>query len=261
MGFWQDFTGASARKDLKRGKAQSDAELDKGLSSATDFYNQGRAAQDPYAQQGLQGFQAYGQALGLGTDAQRQAVSDRYFSDPAQQAVLGQQSNALLRGLNSRGQSGGGMAALAGARVGIEGYNGYLNRLQGLGQQGQQAATTQSNIDLGQGDLNWGAAATKAGSDINYSNAQAANRGILGNNLLNLAGTAAKAYAASDIRLKRDIQRVDTLPSGLPVYRFKYLDHDAEYIGVMAQEAMLKFPEAVAIMDNGYLAVDYSSIR
>jgi hypothetical protein len=141
----------------------------------------------------LQGFQAYGQALGLGTDAQRQAVQSRYFDDPATAAVLGQQSNALLRGLNSRGQSGGGMAALAGARVGVEGYNGYLNRLQGLGTQGQQAATTQSNIDLGQGDLNWGAAATKAGNDINASNAMAQSRGIFSNNLLGALSVGTRA--------------------------------------------------------------------
>lgn len=261
MSFFGSLTGSDQRRETKRAKVASDKALDTGFNNATGFYNQASDIQQPYVDQGRAGFAAYNQAIGLGTPEQRAAVQDTYFNDPAQQAVLGQQSNALLRNLNSRGLSGGGTAAAAGARVGLEGYNGWLNRLQGVGTQGQQAATTQSNIKLGQGDLGFNYGATKAGNEINYGNAQAANRGILGNNLLNLAGTAAKAFAASDIRLKRDIERIDTLPSGLPVYRFKYLDHDAEYVGVMAQEAMLLFPAAIAIMDNGYLAVNYAEIR
>lgn len=261
MSFWGSFSGSDQRRDTRNAKNASDKALDSGFNNATTLYNQASDIQQPYVDQGREGFAQYNNAIGLGSDADRAQIQSRYFDDPAQAAVLGQQSNALLRNLNARGQSGGGMAALAGQRVGIEGYNNWLNRLQGVGAQGQQAATTQSNIKLGQGDLNFGYGATKAGSEINYGNAQAANRGILGNNLLNVAATAAKAFAASDIRLKRDIKRIDTLPSGLPVYRFKYLDHDAEYVGVMAQEAMQIFPAAVAVMDNGYFAVDYAQIR
>lgn len=175
-------------------------------------------------------------------------------------AITGQKSNALLRNLNARGASGGGMAALAGARVGQEGYNAWLDRLTGRGTSGQAAAGTVSTIKAGQGDLNFGYGSTKAGNEINYGNAQAANRGILGNNLLNLAGTAAKAFAASDIRLKRDIKQIDTLPSGLPVYRFKYIWSDEEHVGVMAQEALEYTPLAVARHPSGYLMVDYSAI-
>lgn len=65
----------------------------------------------------------------------------------------------------------------------------------------------------------------------------------------------------SDRRLKRDVHRVGTLPSGLPVYNYRYVWSPERHVGVMAQEARLLFPDAVIRMSNGYLAVDYSKIH
>jgi hypothetical protein len=102
----------------------------------------------------------------------------------------------LLRKYTSPGSgTGGGRLALAGARVGVENYGGWLNRLQGVGQQGAQTATQQSNIRLGQGDLAWGYGATRAGQETSYGNARAQAQSLGVNNLLNLGGTIAKAYA------------------------------------------------------------------
>ena len=64
----------------------------------------------------------------------------------------------------------------------------------------------------------------------------------------------------SDARLKTDIVRLGALPSGLPVYSFKYVWSPVTHVGVMAQEAMVLFPYAVHEVD-GFLAVDYSRIR
>lgn len=209
----------------------------------------------------------YGHAIGLGTDEQRTAAQSRYFSDPAMSAILGQSSNRLLRQLNARGNTYGGKAALAGARVGLENYEGWLNRLMGQGQQGGQYAGQQAAIRSGQGDLRYGFGATKAGQEINYGNARAENRNTGINNLLNIASTAAdgvKAAAAagafSDIRLKRDIERVGETPSGLPVYDFRYLWSDERHRGVMAHEAVEIFPDAVSYTDDGFAVVDYSRI-
>jgi hypothetical protein len=184
------------------------------------------------------------------------------------QSILGDQSNALLRQLNARGNTYGGKAALAGARVGRENYEGWLNRLMGQGQQGGQYAGQQASIRSGQGDLRYGFGATKAGQEINYGNARAENRNTGINNLLNVAGTAAKgveaaaaAGAFSDIRLKRDVEEVGVLPSGLPVYNFRYLWSDEPYRGVMAHEAAEIFPDAVFAHESGYLMVDYSRIN
>jgi hypothetical protein len=264
LGFFSDFFGGSARKDLRNAKAASDKELDAGYDEAQPFYNEAFDLFTPYAEQGQQANEMYGHAIGLGTDEQRSAAQGRYFSDPAMSAILDQSSNRLLRQLNARGNTYGGKAALAGARVGLEGYEGWLNRLSGQGQQGGQYAGQQAAIRTGQGDLRYGYGATKAGQETSFGNAMAESRSMGINNLLNLAGSAAKAAAAipasSDIRLKRDIERVGTLPSGLPTYEFSYIWGPERHIGVMAHEAERVFPEAISHDADGFAMVDYSQI-
>jgi hypothetical protein len=68
------------------------------------------------------------------------------------------------------------------------------------------------------------------------------------------------ALAYSDRRLKEDIERIGTLDSGLPIYRFRYRGTDQIFIGVMADEAADKFPDAVSADSLGYLMVDYGKI-
>lgn len=65
---------------------------------------------------------------------------------------------------------------------------------------------------------------------------------------------------SSDAKLKTDIVRLGALPSGLPVYSYKYIWSPETHIGVMAQEALLMYPDAVQEID-GFLAVDYSKIK
>ena len=71
------------------------------------------------------------------------------------------------------------------------------------------------------------------------------------------SGVAAQ-LRASDRRLKRDIVRIGTLPSGLGWYRFRYVWGEPSE-GVMAQEVMRVAPEAV-IEVGGYLMVDYGML-
>lgn len=261
MGFLQDLTGASARKDLKRAKAASDRELQSGYDEAQPFYNEAFDLFTPYAEQGAEANRLYGAAIGLGSDEERAAAQQRYFSDPAMSAVLGQQSNALLRQLNARGNTYGGKAALAGTRVGLENYENWLNRLSGQGQQGGQYAGQQAAIRSGQGDMRYSLGTTRAGQESSFGNAMAENRNVGVNNLLNIAATGAKAAAAfSDMRLKRNIQRIGEMPSGLPMYEFEYVWGPERFIGVMAQEALNYAPWAVAMDETGYLKVDYSSL-
>ena len=82
------------------------------------------------------------------------------------------------------------------------------------------------------------------------------------------ATAAAMAYAmSSDIRLKENIVKIGKYGSGLNMYTWdwneegKKIAHpDQPTVGVMAQEAMLVFPEAVMKGDDGYLRVDYGRI-
>lgn len=167
----------------------------------------------------------------------------------------------MLRQLNARGSTYGGRAALAGARVGAENYTNYLDRLGNLGAQGGQYAGQQSNIRLGQGDSAFNFGATKAGNSINYGSARAAASQVGVNNLLNIGGTAIKAATAfSDARLKRDLVLTGMLASGLPTYRFKYIWSDQVHEGVLAQDALIISPWAVAMDASGFLKVNYASL-
>jgi hypothetical protein len=65
----------------------------------------------------------------------------------------------------------------------------------------------------------------------------------------------------SDIRLKRDVVRLGQLSNGLGIYRYRYLDSDQVYVGVMAQEVAMIEPDAVKHMPDGYhWRVDYSRL-
>jgi hypothetical protein len=69
-----------------------------------------------------------------------------------------------------------------------------------------------------------------------------------------ILGAAATYF--SDIRLKDNIQRIGTSPSGIHIYSFKYKGDDKTYQGVMAHQV----PYASYVADNGYLVVDYSQL-
>jgi endosialidase-like protein len=262
VGFFGSLTGSDQKKDLKKGKKASDAALKAGYEGGNQFFGQAADLYNPYVSQGTQANTLYGQALGLGTPEEQVASQQRFFQDPAMQAVLGQQSNALLRKFNAGGSgTGGGKLALAGTRVGLENYNNYLNRLQGMGTQGLQATGAQAGVRQDQGNLRYGYGASLAGQETNFSNAMAANRTAGVNNLLNAAGSVAgAAMMFSDIRLKHDIEYVGTLPSGLPVYDFTFTWGGERQRGVIAQEAQHLFPHAVSMHPNGYLLVDYGRI-
>ena len=66
----------------------------------------------------------------------------------------------------------------------------------------------------------------------------------------------------SDLRLKRDISPVDTLPSGIPLHSFRYWNDDRTFIGVMAQDLLAdeRFRHAVSTDRSGYHVVDLAAL-
>lgn len=67
---------------------------------------------------------------------------------------------------------------------------------------------------------------------------------------------------ASDSRLKTGIVHIGYMPSGLPLYEFRYLwDPHTVHVGVLAHEAAWVFPEAVREGADGYLRVRYDRIH
>jgi hypothetical protein len=60
----------------------------------------------------------------------------------------------------------------------------------------------------------------------------------------------------SDRRAKEDINLIGKSPSGLNIYKFKYINDNNYYQGVMAQEV----PHASILGENGFYKVDYSKV-
>ena len=73
---------------------------------------------------------------------------------------------------------------------------------------------------------------------------------------------AGQEYGAmrSDIRLKENITKVGSSPSGINIYEWNYIGNTQRYRGVMAQEILEKHPEAVALQPDGYMSVYYGKI-
>ncbi len=221
----------AANQAYGQGRSDVNTGYQNALSSLASGTNQAIGAYQPYSATGQNANTMYGNALGLNGLAAQQTFQQNYQADPFRDANADFANEALMRVMNARGMSGSGTAAAAVAqeslRRGSEDYNNYLNRLSGLQSQGQQTAgnianlyanqgqqgaqygmqtgsdlaniqgqrgATAYNYGVGQAGLNTDQAITNAGNRINLGNAQAQSRGILGNNLMSLLGTAAQAY-------------------------------------------------------------------
>lgn len=196
MGFFSNLTGGKSRSDIRQSTAQANSLIDQGYADSQGYYDTAAGLYDQYTQQGGKAAGMYADLLGInGADA-RSAAQGVLTSDPLFQGGLAQDSNALLRQLNARGQSGGGLANIAAQRVLQQNYGSWLDRYNQGGQQGFQAANALGNVRMTQGDNAYGAATTKAGLQIGQGNALAATRNTGINNLMGALGTGLKAYSA-----------------------------------------------------------------
>lgn len=214
MGFFDSLMGKSQQRDIQAANGRAEGYLATGRNEATGAITQGRDRAlnqlMPYQQQGRQGSDLYGNAVGLnGGDAQRQAYGT-YSASPFLQAQQGASDNALMslfKKYNAQGMGNSGMSRLAVSRAAGEreaaNQGDWLNRIQGIGSQGAQFANTAAGLEQGTGqylaDLNSGYGQQMAGNTINYGNAMAANRGTGVNNLIKLGGLAVSAATGMPI--------------------------------------------------------------
>lgn len=148
---------------------------------------------------------------------------------------------------------------------------GLLNSgstLKALTQFGQDLASTKMDNYLGQlgslSKLGLGAGGLLADAG-QYSKGGGSSGGGLGAFLGSLLASAGPAIAASDIRLKDNMERVGTLPDGLPLYAFDYIEGHGlptgRQIGVMAHEVAERQPWALGPRRaDGMATVDYSKL-
>ncbi|HLH50883.1 MAG TPA: tail fiber domain-containing protein [Roseiarcus sp.] len=74
------------------------------------------------------------------------------------------------------------------------------------------------------------------------------------------SSSSSSGGVVSDRRLKTNIKRIATSPSGLPIYSFRYVSGGPTYVGVLAQDVLKVRPEAVRTDASGYMTVDYDMI-
>ena len=72
------------------------------------------------------------------------------------------------------------------------------------------------------------------------------------------ANYRSKFNIPSDRRLKTNITHLHTLENGIKLYSFIYIWGGPTYVGVMAQDLLHTYPEAVLIGTDGYYRVDYT---
>jgi hypothetical protein len=108
---------------------------------------------------------------------------------------------------------------------------------------GERAATNISNL-LGQ------AGAATAGGQVAMGNVARQSFG-------DALGIAKVLF--SDIRLKKNINKIGTRTDGLNIYEFEYIWGGGRQVGLMAQEVQGIYPDAVS-ESSGYLMVNYSKV-
>jgi hypothetical protein len=229
--------------------------------------NAGQNYQDAYMQrlrpqieQGREALstQLANQGIPVGSEAYKRAMMTQ-----------GQKENDLLLGATTQGFGTGLAANQQAYNQAMTNYNMPLNTLSALrsGSQvqnptfvnsAQQANTAGADI-LGAAQMGYNAQM----GDFNAKNAAQAN---FNSGLMGLGG--AGIIAASDIRMKENIEVIGVAQNGLTVYKFEYKpefkDHELAgrgvHYGYMAQEVEQVYPYAVKTLNDGYKVVDYGLI-
>lgn len=202
----------------------------------------------PQATGGVNAFNTLGSALGVGGDfSGQQPAYDNYLNNTGYGYALRNAEQGLTNSNAGRFfmRSGATAKGLQDrfTNIGQQYYNNYLDRLAQMTQLGQGA----------------GALITGAGN-VSQSKGTAGGDNGIGN----LLGTALSIFAASDRRLKDNIERVGELSDGTPVYSFEYKPGhglpEGRRTGVMADDIAHTQPWALGPFVDGYASVDYGRL-
>jgi hypothetical protein len=206
MSFFGSLFGSDQRKAIKQSSATASKALqqgyDTGRTDITGYADKAQGYLDPYLQGGGQANALLASYLGVnGPEAQAKAMAD-FQQDPGYQAQFNAGGGALDKSATARGglYSGAQMKGLQdyGQQFARTAFNDRINALSGFSGQGQQAAGAAAGLasQTGQslGNMSFGFGQQKAANAINRGNALAQAANIGPQNMLNLAGTAMKAF-------------------------------------------------------------------
>lgn len=204
MGVLDAFTGKNQKKaaanmasQVVQGANNARTALEGGLDTASGLYGEARDLYRPLYDQGLQGLEMYGNALGLGGAEGNQAAVGAFKTSPGYDFALNQGLQALERRASAQGRLGSGNTALdtLGYAQGLanQEYGNWLDRLSGLGGYATTGAAGQSGALGSEAAANLSTAGSLA--DLSYNSALAqggamndyyAANDILGRNAFNL---------------------------------------------------------------------------
>lgn len=221
---------------LKPKAATSSSEnLNRGL--ITDTYS-------PAMTQGLGAQNVLASALGVpGSDpGAASAGFDAYRSASGFDNIL----DRAMRGITG-GQAAGGLL-----RSGSTG-NAYLTRANELTQQ-SYGNYLQNLAGLSSLGLNAGGLVANAGQTSTSTGGRPSTAGAIASTV----GGIASIF--SDRRMKTDIEKIDEMPDGLGVYRFRYLGQLVKNVGVMADEVAKLRPWALGPKVAGFATVNYGEL-
>jgi len=184
-------------------------------------------------------------------------------------AMTGARNQAQQMGYARKLDAAGLGRGLAGASAAA--YGGASNAGSMAGQNAQSAGQNyMGNMAIGSGTIGSGQQMQLSGLGNvlnNQTSAYVNTSGSLLGDIGGALGGAAAAYTAfgSDRRIKENIEEVGVdQRTALPLYEFNYKegfgDPNIRYVGVMADEVELSYPDAVAVMDNGFMAVNYGAL-
>jgi len=182
-------------------------------------------------------------------------------------AMTGARNQAQQMGYARKLDAAGLGRGLAGASAAA--YGGASNAGSMAGQNAQSAGQNyMGNMAIGSGTIGAGQQMQIGGLGNLLNNQTSAYVNTAGSFLGDvgaIAGAGASIYATSDERVKENIVEVAVdQRTALPLYEFNYKegfgDPNIRYRGVMAQEVELSYPDAVAVMDNGYMSVNYDAL-
>lgn len=222
--------------DAARQRAEQAAYQSYANRLAPQFANQTADLAATLANKGLSiGSEAYSRAM---TDLQN--TQNDALNQAAYQSVLAGQnaySNSLSDQINS-------------ANFANQAQSNYIRQLIAALQ------NSYSGYDIAMNKYNIQNAADRRIAQNKFYNSQAQQ--AAGDEFLgSAAAAAAKAFIASDKRLKENIKAVGKLNNGLTVYCFNFNGSKVPQIGLLAQEVKEVKPQAVIEGDDGYLRVRY----
>ena len=199
-------------------------------------------------------------AQGVGTNTnsaawdRMQADLGRNENDASMQALLAgakEYGNIYARGMTNRNQWLEEQNALR--QMPLQELTAMLRNQQSYAAPQFQGFYNQS---AGAGADILGAAQQQYGAAVDKANANAQAKSNMWGTIGSIGGAA---LAFSDERLKSNIKRIGTHPSGFGIYNYDIFGHNEN--GVLAQEVLQVIPAAVTLDSSGFYKVDYGRLQ